>query len=121
MRQAKTIFSRLGSLITHVDVTYDGKWILGTTDTYLILICTLFIDKNGSTKTDLAGCMGNKISAPRLLNLNPLDSQWLELTSFAVLSFHGVEDKGGNGGLMCGGGGGWGMGDGVAECDGDGG
>ncbi|KAK4256368.1 hypothetical protein QN277_009244 [Acacia crassicarpa] len=40
MWQLKTIFPGLGYPITHVDVTYDGKWVLGTTDTYLILICT---------------------------------------------------------------------------------
>lgn len=74
MRQAKTAFPGLGSPITHVDVTFDGKWILGTTDTYLILICTLFIDKGGKTKTGFAGRMGNRISAPRLLKLTPLDS-----------------------------------------------
>lgn len=74
MRQAKTAFPGLGSPITHVDVTYDGKWIVGTTDTYLILICTLFTDKDGKTKTGFNGRMGNKISAPRLLKLTPLDS-----------------------------------------------
>ncbi|XP_019166003.1 PREDICTED: protein CYPRO4 [Ipomoea nil] len=74
MRQAKTAFPGLGSPITHVDVTYDGKWILGTTDTYLILICTLFTDKDGKTKTGFSGRMGNKIPAPRLLKLTPVDA-----------------------------------------------
>lgn len=74
MRMAKTAFPGLGSPITHVDVTYDGKWILGTTDTYLILICTLFTDKDGKTKTGFSGRMGNKIPAPRLLKLTPVDS-----------------------------------------------
>ncbi|KAI3441383.1 hypothetical protein J3R85_002669 [Psidium guajava] len=74
MRQAKTAFPGLGSPITHVDVTYDGKWVLGTTDTYLVLICTLFTDKDGRTKTGFTGRMGNKIPAPRLLKLTPLDS-----------------------------------------------
>ncbi|CAI0556948.1 unnamed protein product [Linum tenue] len=74
LRQAKTAFPGLGSPITHVDVTYDGKWVLGTTDTYLILICTLFTDKDGKTKTGFGGRMGNKIPAPRLLKLMPLDS-----------------------------------------------
>ncbi|KAM3345077.1 hypothetical protein P3S68_024786 [Capsicum galapagoense] len=86
MRQVKTAFSGLGSHITHVDVTYDGKWILGTTDT-LILICTLFVDKNGSTKTDFAGRMGDKISAPRLLNLNPLDSHMAGANKFRSAQF----------------------------------
>ncbi|GMI74555.1 DEFECTIVE EMBRYO AND MERISTEMS 2 [Hibiscus trionum] len=74
MRQAKTAFPGLGSPITHVDVTYDGKWVLGTTDTYLVLICTMFTDKDGKIKTGFAGRMGNKIPAPRLLKLTPLDS-----------------------------------------------
>jgi VID27 C-terminal WD40-like domain len=74
MRMAKTVFPGLGSPITHVDVTYDGKWILGTTDTYLVLICTIFIDKDGKEKTGFTGRMGNRIAAPRLLKLTPLDS-----------------------------------------------
>lgn len=74
MRQAKTAFPGLGSPITHVDVTFDGKWIVGTTDTYLVLICTIFTDKDGNTKTGFAGRMGNRIAAPRLLKLSPLDS-----------------------------------------------
>ncbi|MBA0838514.1 hypothetical protein Goarm_004324 [Gossypium armourianum] len=74
MRQAKTAFPGLGSPITHVDVTFDGKWILGTTDTYLILICTLFTDKDGKTKTGFNGRMGHRVAAPRLLKLTPLDS-----------------------------------------------
>ncbi|KAI3769878.1 hypothetical protein L6452_00992 [Arctium lappa] len=85
MRQAKTAFPGLGSPITHVDVTYDGKWILGTTDTYLILICTLFTDKDGKTKTGFSGRMGNKIPAPRLLKLTPVDSH----TAGVNNKFHG--------------------------------
>ncbi|KAH0680450.1 hypothetical protein KY284_021535 [Solanum tuberosum] len=94
MRQAKTAFPGLGSPITHVDVTYDGKWILGTTDTYLILICTLFIDKNGTTKTGFAGRMGNKISAPRLLKLNPLDSHMAGANKFRSAQFSWVTENG---------------------------
>ncbi|MCD7458748.1 Protein cypro4 [Datura stramonium] len=94
MRQAKTAFPGLGSPITHVDVTYDGKWILGTTDTYLILICTLFVDKNGSTKTGFAGRMGNKISAPRLLKLNPLDSHMAGANKFRSAQFSWVTENG---------------------------
>ncbi|KAF5202264.1 Vid27-like protein [Thalictrum thalictroides] len=74
MRQAKTAFPGLGSPITHVDVTFDGKWILGTTDTYLILVSTMFTDKDGNMKNGFNGRMGNRISAPRLLKLTPLDS-----------------------------------------------
>ncbi|XAR64033.1 hypothetical protein NMG60_11024228 [Bertholletia excelsa] len=87
MRQAKTAFPGLGSPITHVDVTFDGKWILGTTDTYLILICTLFTDKDGKTKTGFSGRMGNRSSAPRLLKLTPLDSHMAGANN----KFHGAQ------------------------------
>ncbi|KAH7387485.1 hypothetical protein KP509_16G025200 [Ceratopteris richardii] len=73
MRMAKTAFPGLGSPITHVDVTYDGKWVLATADSYLILISTVFKDKDGKTKTGFTGRMGNNIAAPRLLKLSPLD------------------------------------------------
>lgn len=86
MRQAKTAFPGLGSAITNVDVTYDGKWVLGTTDRYLILICTLFTDKDGKTKTGFSGRMGNKMPAPRLLKLTPLDSH----LAGANNKFHGA-------------------------------
>ncbi|CAA7398672.1 unnamed protein product [Spirodela intermedia] len=75
MRMAKTAFPGLGSPITYVDVTFDGRWILGTTDTYLVLISTVFKDKDGKEKTGFSGRMGNRIAAPRLLKLTPLDSQ----------------------------------------------
>lgn len=74
MRQAKTAFPGLGSPITLVDVTYDGKWILATTDTYMILISTVFKDKNGEMKTGFTSRMGGNIAAPRLLKLNPIDA-----------------------------------------------
>lgn len=74
MRVAKTAFPGLGSPITHVDATYDGKWILGTTDTYLILISTVFTDKDGKPETGFSGRMGHKIPAPRLLKLTPVDA-----------------------------------------------
>ncbi|KAB2602896.1 protein CYPRO4-like [Pyrus ussuriensis x Pyrus communis] len=74
MRQAKTAFPGLDPPITLNDVTYDGKLVLGTTDTYLVLICTLFTDKDGNTKIEFSSWAGNKILAPRLLKLTPLDS-----------------------------------------------
>ncbi|KAH7302214.1 hypothetical protein KP509_23G061000 [Ceratopteris richardii] len=73
MRMAKTAFPGLGSPITHVDVTYDGKWVLATTDSYMMLISTVFKDKDGKAKTGFTGRMGNNIAAPRLLKLSPLD------------------------------------------------
>ncbi|KAG5230907.1 protein CYPRO [Salix suchowensis] len=95
MRQAKTAFPGLGSPITHVDVTFDGKWILGTTDTYLILICSLFTDKDGKTKTGFNGRMGNRIAAPRLLKLTPLDSHLAGVNNkFRKAQFSWVTENG---------------------------
>ncbi|KAJ6878496.1 hypothetical protein NC652_032349 [Populus alba x Populus x berolinensis] len=95
MRQAKTAFPGLGSPITHVDVTFDGKWILGTTDTYMILICSLFTDKDGKTKTGFNGRMGNRIAAPRLLKLTPLDSHLAGVNNkFQKAQFSWVTENG---------------------------
>ena len=41
MRMGKLSFAWLALLITHVDVACDGKWIIGTTNTYHILITTV--------------------------------------------------------------------------------
>eukprot|EP00897_Mesotaenium_endlicherianum_P009255 jgi/Mesen1/8358/ME000463S07795 len=73
MRMAKTAFPGLGSPITHISVTYDGRWVLATTDTYLMLISTVFRDKDGREKTGFTARMGSKTAAPRLLKLNPVD------------------------------------------------
>ncbi|GAB2211839.1 hypothetical protein Droror1_Dr00025177 [Drosera rotundifolia] len=54
MRQAKTAFPGLGAPITHVDVTYDGKWVLGTTDTYLVT-------EDGKQERHLVATLGNFI------------------------------------------------------------
>lgn len=94
MRVAKTAFPGLGSPITHVDVTYDGKWILGTTDTYLILISTVFTDKDGKTKTGFSGRMGYKIPAPRLLKLTPVDAHLAGKNKFHGGQFSWVTESG---------------------------
>lgn len=72
MRQAKTSFPGLGSPITHIDATFDGKWVLATTDAYVMLISTVFRDKDGREKSGFAARMGQNIAAPRLLKLTPV-------------------------------------------------
>ncbi len=42
LTQAKTAIPGLGSPITALDVTYDGKYVLATTDKYLMVIKTTF-------------------------------------------------------------------------------
>ena len=75
MRQAKTSFPGLGSPITHIDVTYDGKWILATTSTCLVLLHTVVKDgKTGELTNGFKTKAGSSIAAPRLLKLKPEDA-----------------------------------------------
>lgn len=45
--QAKTSIPGLGKPITAVDVTFDGRWILATTDDYLMVVKASFNDDGG--------------------------------------------------------------------------
>ena len=42
LSRAKTSIPGLGAPITSVDVTYDGKWVLATTKSYLMVIKTSY-------------------------------------------------------------------------------
>ena len=75
MRQAKTSFPGLGAPITAIDVTHDGKWILATTDTCLVLLHTCVRDaKTQELTTGFRTKAGERIAAPRLLKLKPEDA-----------------------------------------------
>ena len=75
MRQAKTSFPGLGSPITHIDVTYDGKWILATTSTCLVLLHTVLKDpKTDELTNGFKTKAGERLAAPRLLKLKPEDA-----------------------------------------------
>ena len=50
LTMAKTAIPGLGAPITSVDVTYDGKWVLATTDKYVMVVKTTFRDKSGRCK-----------------------------------------------------------------------
>jgi len=55
MKQAKTSFPGAGAPITHIDVTFDGKWVLATTDRSLILLNTMWRDEKGHEKCAFTG------------------------------------------------------------------
>lgn len=42
LTRANTAIPGLGASITSVDVTYDGKWVLATTNKYLMVVKTVF-------------------------------------------------------------------------------
>ncbi|GLI63206.1 hypothetical protein VaNZ11_006105 [Volvox africanus] len=74
LTQAKTSIPGLGKPITAIDVTYDGKWVLATTDTYLMLIKATYVNDKGKDANAFESRMGGRGAVPRLLRLKPEDS-----------------------------------------------
>jgi len=74
LSRASTNLPSFGSPITHVDVTFDGKWVLATTDQYLMLVKTTFKDAKGNATSGFFKSMsGSTACQPRLLQLRPED------------------------------------------------
>lgn len=71
MRQAKTSFPGFGVPITHIDVSFDGKWIVATTDKFLFVLNTMWKDAKGAEKSAFTNRAGGNVAAPRLLTLLP--------------------------------------------------
>lgn len=66
---AKTLLPGLGDPIRSVDMSYDGKWVLATTQTYLLLIST--VCENG--KTGFEQRMGKEKPLPKKLQIHVKD------------------------------------------------
>lgn len=73
MTQAKTSLPGLGHPITHVDVTFDGRYVVGTTDHFLVVVSTMFRNKHGKIQSGFHERMGTNIAAPRILRIKPQD------------------------------------------------
>lgn len=79
LTQARTSIPGLGKPITAVDVTYDGRWVLATTDDYLMVVKAAFVDKGGKDedsqeeRSAFVDRGGGKLALPRLLRLKPED------------------------------------------------
>ncbi|KIY92293.1 Protein CYPRO4 [Monoraphidium neglectum] len=74
LTQAKTQIPGLGKPITGVDVTYDGSYVLATTDDYIMVVKTTVTD--ASSGKELCGFqdrVGGRLATPRLLRLKPED------------------------------------------------
>lgn len=63
LTRAQTRLPSLGASITAVDVTFDSKWVLATTDSFLLVICTSF-----------------KVSAPRTAQGHNYSLKWKACT-----------------------------------------
>lgn len=75
LTQAKTSIPGLGLPITSIDVTFDGKWVLATTKSYLMVMKTTYRDPtSGKELCGFTNKMGSHAPAPRLLRLKPEDA-----------------------------------------------
>ena len=72
---AKTSFPGLGEAVTSVDVTDDGKWVLGTTPSYLLLLQVWGASGNGFQQR-----LGKSKRTPLKLTLQPTDMAKYQLT-----------------------------------------
>jgi hypothetical protein len=98
LTRANTAIPGLGAPITSVDVTYDGKWVLATTNNYLMVVKTVFKDKNDKETNGFRSRMGQKAPAPRLLRLKPEDqvlvkNQPLQKGKFTWVTESGKQER----------------------------
>ncbi|CAG9464965.1 unnamed protein product [Pedinophyceae sp. YPF-701] len=80
MSRAVTAYPGYGHPITAIDVTHDGKMIVATCDSYLILVFTAFRDASGAVLkafTKSLNSKGAETFAPRMLKLKPQDAERL--------------------------------------------
>mmetsp|Transcript_1482 Transcript_1482/g.3251 ORF Transcript_1482/g.3251 Transcript_1482/m.3251 type:complete len:563 (-) Transcript_1482:307-1995(-) len=73
LNRATTSIPGLGAPITSVDVTFDGKWVVATTDHYLMVVKTTFTTDKGEAACAFTKAMGGRGTMPRLLRLKPED------------------------------------------------
>lgn len=95
-KRAKTLLPGLGDPITAVDVTADGRWLLATTATYLLLLDTRGGGGRGETKGAFEKSLGDRKPTPRQLRLHPADvvAEGMRDVSFTAARFNmgdGVE------------------------------
>ncbi|KAG1658751.1 hypothetical protein FOA52_000864 [Chlamydomonas sp. UWO 241] len=73
LTRAKTSIPGMGAPVTSVDVTYDGKWVVATTDQYMMVVKTTYTNDKGALANGFVNPMGGRGSMPRLLRLKPED------------------------------------------------
>lgn len=72
-KQAVTSVPGLGMPITSIDVSFDSRYIVATTDKFLMIIQTFFKDAKGGDTNGFVSKMGSRVPPPRLLKLTPED------------------------------------------------
>lgn len=74
LNRASTSIPGLGLPITAIDITFDGKWVIATTKSYLMVVKTVFRDKNGKETNAFKSRAGSSAPQPRLLRLKLEDA-----------------------------------------------
>lgn len=88
---AKTSIPGLGAPIDHIDVTYDGRWVLATTKSFLIVLKTIY--KEGSKELcGFTSRLGAKAPKPRLLMLKAEDTIYTNNAPFEKAKFSWITD-----------------------------
>lgn len=72
-KKASTAFPGIGTPITHIDVTNDGKWIVATTDHFIEVLKTTATDDKGRSIDGFYKSLGMHAAGPKLLKLRPED------------------------------------------------
>ena len=89
---SKTNIPSLGAPIDHIDVTYDGRWVLATTKTFIIVLKTIY--KEGSKELcGFTSRLGDRAPKPRLLMLKPEDRVYTNNAPFEKARFSWVGGK----------------------------
>jgi len=86
--RAKTTFTSFGDPIKGVDVTHDGKWIIATCKTYLLLIKAYSGEDSGFAKS-----LGKRKTSPRRLRLKPADLRMIGDLDFTPAKFDLGDDN----------------------------
>lgn len=105
-QQAKTSIPGLGKPITAVDVTYDGRWVLATTDDYLMVVKTCF-EEEGEGASWVHAQQGGRGRGghPQPASLRRVDgASWVHACMDGAQQ--GRRERGHRGAKGCGGGGG---------------
>ena len=73
-KQASTSVPGLGLPITAIDVSFDARYVVATTDKYLIVLQTSYKDaKSGRDTNGFVARAGSQTPPPKLLRLSPED------------------------------------------------
>ena len=91
LKRAKSLLSGVGDPVSHVDVTSDGRWVLGTAPTYIVLI-DVFDEESGNTGFEKSV---SKSAEPVILSIDPSDIAKYKLNSisFTAARFDDSEKK----------------------------